>query len=270
MDAYHNFPHLVPRPVSAMAKSYPSGYEGSLQSHPHAQFLYAESGTIKVTIDCGAWIVPPHRAVWFPPGYPHQMGTLSAVEIHILYIRPDTCSSDAPHKPCVLQVSPLLRELVRRATIMPVDYDEQGHDGKIMALLLDEIRWSPTRVPAMPRLQDRRLLAIERALASNPGDPRTLDQWAEVAAASPRTLARLFLREAGMSFRSWREQFRAVGSISRLMEGHSISLLSTEFGYETPSAFTAMFRRVMGVTPSQFLAEALGDRDAIPVSLARS
>ncbi len=252
----HEFFQHVPRPVGAMAKSYPAGYPGYFHSHPRGQFLYAESGTMKVTTRRGTWMVPPHRAVWFPPNNPHQTGTLSAVEMRTLYIRPDACPPQAPLEPCVLHVSPLLRELIRVATTLPIEYDEQGYDGRVIALLLEEIRWSPAREIMVPRLRDLRLLAIEQALASDPGDARTLEEWAVLAGASARTLARLFLREAGMSFRSWREQFRAQASVSRLMEGHSVTTLSGEFGYETPGAFTAMFRRVMGVTPSQYLANA--------------
>jgi AraC-like DNA-binding protein/mannose-6-phosphate isomerase-like protein (cupin superfamily) len=252
----HEFFQHVPRPVGAMAKSYPAGYPGFLHSHPRGQLLYAESGTMKVTTGRGTWMVPPHRAVWFPPKSPHQTGTLGAVEMRTLYIRRDACPSQAQQEPCVLHVSPLLRELVRAATAMPIEYDERGHDGRLIALLLEEIRWTPVPEMMMPRLRDNRLLAIEQTFAVNPSDGRTLEQWAALAGASARTLARLFQRETGMSFRSWREQFRAQASISRLMEGDSVTTLAGELGYETPSAFTAMFRRVMGVTPSRFLADS--------------
>ncbi|MFZ0273288.1 MAG: helix-turn-helix transcriptional regulator [Acidobacteriaceae bacterium] len=265
----HEFYQHVPRPVGAMRKSYPGGYTGFRHSHPRAQFLYAESGTMKVTTDSGLWIVPPHRAVWFPPNCPHQTGALGAVEMRTLYIRPDACPKRAPQEACVVQVSPLLRELVRRATSMPVEYDEQGHDGRIVALLLDEIQWSRVHVPTMPQLHDPRLRAVERALSANPGDSRTVEEWAQLAGASPRTLARLFLREADMSFRCWREQFRAVTAISKLMSGDSITTLAAELGYETAGAFTAMFRRVMGMTPSRFMSESLSETRASSISQAQ-
>lgn len=249
----HEFYQHVPRPVGAMAKSYPGGYAGYRHSHPRAQFLYAESGTMKVTTDRGAWVVPPHRAVWFPPDYPHQTSALSSLEMRTLYIRSDACPKRAPKEPCVLSVSPLLRELVRRATAMPMKYDEKSHDGKIIDLLLDEINWSPADAIVMPTLKDARLLTIEQALSSNPGDGRTLEQWAAYVGASARTLARLFLKETRMSFRCWRDQFRALAVLPELTNGSAITTLALEFGYETPSAFAAMFRRVMGVTPRQYL-----------------
>jgi AraC-like DNA-binding protein len=252
----HEFYQRVPRPVAGMAKSYPSGYPGYMHSHPRAQLLYAESGTMKVTTERGSWIIPPHRAVWFPPDYPHQTGTLSPLEMRTLFIRCDACPKEAPGEPCVISVSPLLRELVRRITAMPVEYDEDGRDGKIVSLLLQEIDWSPAHAVVMPVLRDQRLLAVERTLLSDPGDTRTLEAWAAVAAASPRTLARLFLKETGMSFRCWRDQFRALTALPHLARGMQITSLAAKFGYETPSAFAAMFKRVMGVAPSQYLATA--------------
>src|SRR6266567_3472040 len=250
------FYQQVPRPVGIMAKSYPARYEGALQNHPRAVCLFAQTGALKVTTDRRVWIVHPHRAVWLPPNYPHKMSTLDPVEMHAVYIRQDACPKHAPREPCVIQVSSLLRELVLRATSIPAEYDEAGHEGKIIALLLGEIDWSRAHVHVMARLQDSRLLAIERALASNPGDSRTLEQWADLAGASPRTLARQFLRETGISFRAWREQFRAMNAIPALMTGRPITLLANELGYESAGAFTAMFRRVMGMTPSRFLSQA--------------
>jgi AraC-like DNA-binding protein len=238
-----------------MAKSYPTGYPGYLHSHPRAQFLYAEAGTMKVTTDRGAWIIPPHRAVWFPPNYPHQTGALSALEMRTLYISPNACPPKAPAIPCIVQVSPFLRELVRRATEMPVEYDEDGHEGRIITVLLDEINWSPAFAIAMPSLRDSRLITIEQALTSEPSSNRTLEEWATEVGASTRTLTRLFQRETGMSFRNWREQFRALTVLPRLVDGAPISTLAVEFGYETPAAFAAMFKRVMGVTPSQYLTD---------------
>jgi AraC-like DNA-binding protein len=253
----HEFYQQVPRPIGAMAKSYASGYPGYWHSHARAQFLYAESGTMKVTTDRGSWIVPPHRAVWFPPNYPHQTGALSALEMRTLYIRPESCPPQAPKEPCILQVSALLRELVRRATMMPIEYDEEGHDGKTIELLLAEISWLPASGIVMPLLRDQRLITIEQALSANPADNRTLEQWANLVGTAPRTLTRLFLKESNMSFRLWRDQFRALSAIPHLIEGVAITELAMEFGYETPGAFAGMFKRVMGSSPSQYLA---GDR----------
>ena len=45
----------------------------------------------------------------------------------------------------VLEVTPLLRELIVRATELPIEYEERGPAGRVMRLLLDELA-------ALPRL----------------------------------------------------------------------------------------------------------------------
>lgn len=247
----------ISRPLSAIAVSYANGHRELRHTHPRGELLCAESGTIRVATDNGAWIVPPYRAVWIPPHCPHQTAALSASRMHVLFIRADACPAGAPSVPRILPASSLFLELVRSAAMMPLEYDESGREGRIVALLLDEIQWNPLHLPQMPALRDTRLLTIEQALVADLADTRTLQQWAETAGASTRTLSRLFREEAGMSFRSWREQFRVLTAISRLMEGTPVTALAGDFGYETPGAFTAMFKRVLGVTPSQYLSDTL-------------
>jgi len=55
-----------------------------------------------------------------------------------------------------------------------------------------------------------------------------------------RTLARLFLREVGMSFGEWRKRARLLLSMGRLAAGASILEVALEHGYQSSSAFSAM------------------------------
>jgi AraC-like DNA-binding protein len=81
-----------------------------------------------------------------------------------------------------------------------------------------------------------------------------LEQWARSAGASGRTLARLFRRETGMSFGAWRQQARLIEALTRLGAGEPVTHVALDLGYDSPSAFTAMFRRSLGVTPSRYFA----------------
>jgi len=252
----HDFFARLTRAMGVEFVSYAGATSGERHCHPHAELLYADSGTVRITTPHAAWVVPPHRAAWFPQGCDHQTDTLGAAQVCRVYIRSSSCPENAPRTACLLPVSPLLRELARRAAGIAPDYDERGRDGRLMNLLLDEIDWTPARESAMARLHDPRLIAIEQAFVANPGDTRTIEEWAVFAGASTRNLARLFEREAGISFRQWREQFRTLAAIPRLVSGESVTVLANELGYETPGAFTAMFRRVTGMTPKQYLTEA--------------
>lgn len=242
----------VPRPVAAMPKDFPSGHTIAPHRHARAQLIYAVSGVMRVTTAKGTWVVPPQRAVWMPAGMEHEIRMAGRVAMRTLYIDPK--AAPPGFADCtVLEVSGLLRELILRAVEEPVDYDEAGMAGRVMALILDELG-SATAVPLrIPMPRDTRLAALCRGLLEAPAAPDTLDDWAERVGASTRTLARLFQRETGMGFTAWRQQVRLAEAVSRLAQGEAIALVAESLGYASPSAFTAMFRRGLGASPTQYL-----------------
>jgi methylphosphotriester-DNA--protein-cysteine methyltransferase len=67
-------------------------------------------------------------------------------------------------------------------------------------------------------------------------------------------MQRLFMHEVGVDFQTWRRQARLVGAIESLVCGASVKSVALELGYRQPSAFVAMFRRVMGATPKSWVA----------------
>ncbi len=248
----HEYLQTVPRPVAAMAKSYPAGYTGYMHTHTRAQFLYAASGSMMLTFASGCWIIPPQRAVWLPAGYPHQTGSIGPLEMRTLYIDDQVKLPSSPRSPRMLRVSPLLHELVLRAVAMSIEYDEAGQDGRIIHALLGEIDWTPIHPVNLPPLHDERLCRMERALTREPGDPSTLDRWASRLDVSPRTLTRLIRRETDLSFQAWRDQIRTFAAIPMLAEGRPLAEIADALGYQTAWSFTAMFKRVTGRVPSRY------------------
>lgn len=249
-----NYEYLqtVPRPVAAMAKSYPSGYRGYMHSHARAQFLYAASGTMRLTLEAGCWIIPPRRAVWLPAGHPHQTGAIGELQMRTLYIREDACPFGAPPVPRMLAVSPLLHELVLRVVTMPIEYDEDGQDARVIAALLGEIDWSPVHPLSLPTLQDSRLRRMEQMLLKKPDNKNTLEEWSRQVDVSPRTLTRLLRRETDLPFQIWKDHIRAFVAIPMLAEGKRLAEIADVLGYETAWSFTAMFKRVTGSLPSRY------------------
>ena len=243
----------VPRPLAAMPKQYPAGYVLLPHLHPRAQLTYARSGTMTITTVTGIWVVPPQRAVWIPAETEHSIAMTSPVEMVGIYIEP----AAAPHLPqtaCVIAVSRLLRELILEASGLPVLYDETGRDGRVMALILDEVRALPALPLHLPRPRDARLVRLCDELAAKPASNRDLTGWSAEIGASSRNIERLFAKETGMSFGAWRRQALLLASLSRLAAGEPVTTVALDLGYDSPSAFTAMFRRTLGVTPSRYFA----------------
>lgn len=207
---------------------------------------------VEVSTELGLWVIPPQRAVWIPPGVDHEVCFRTAASVRTLYVDVSALPADAPDTPCAVNVSPLLRELIQRATTMPMAYEEDGHDGRIISLALEEIEWAEDRPLHLPVFKDRRLVKISKALQAHPADSRTLAAWAQEVNTSSRTLARLFRAETGTSFIHWRQQVRVLASLPRLAAGERIANVALDLGYETPGAFAAMFRRLMGIVPSRY------------------
>jgi AraC-like DNA-binding protein len=236
-----------------MAKDYPDGWVNDWHSHERAQLVYASSGVMTITTPDGSWVVPPNRALWIPAGVDHHIVMSGPVTMRTLYIAADAAAG-LPSACRVVAVSGLLRELILRAVELPLLYDEAGPAGRIAALLFDELRLLPTLPLHLPNPRDARLVRLCRSLRQSPADARTLDQWGEAVGASARTLARTFVKETGMSFAAWRAQVRLLAGLARLAGGEKVTSVALDLGYDSPSAFIAMFRRQLGVTPSRYFA----------------
>jgi len=242
-----------PRPIVAFPNDYPDGYVTPWHSHLRSQLAYAARGVLLVETADGAWVVPPQRALWLPGGTRHRVRMHGAVAMRSLYLDAGAAAA-LPAQVAVVPVSPLLRELILRAVTLPRLYDEAGADGLVMRLIPHELRTLPQLPLHLPMPADRRLRRLCEALAERPEDGRTLEDWAGAAGASARTLARLFRRETGMGFGEWRQQARLLAALQRLAAGEPVTSVALALGYDSPSAFAAMFRRALGVPPSRYFA----------------
>ncbi len=244
----------VPRPLAAMPKTFNDGQEIEPHHHPRDQFIYAVSGVMRVRTEGEAWIVPPDRAVYLPARMDHAITMRGRVEMRTLYIERHA-HKELPPVPSVIEVSPLLRELVLALIDEPVVYDEKGRGGAAAFLILSEIARARRLSLMIPMPHDARLLRVCNALLSGPANRLTLDGWAETAGASMRTLARLFESELGMSFAAWRQRVRFHNALEAIIAGEPISEVALRNGYQSASAFTAAFHRTMGEPPSALRIE---------------
>jgi AraC-like DNA-binding protein len=182
----------------------------------------------------------------------HEIRVSSAATVRTLLIR-STASASLPMKCCIIEVSPLQRELTLRAVTLTERAD--ALDDNLVQLILNEMR--SVRVPplqiAFPT--DLRALKVCRALMKNPADARTCSQWGTTVGASARTLQRLFRSETGVSFGAWRQQARLLEALNRLAARAPVSNVASELGYQSPSAFSAMFKRIFGRAPRQFFQQ---------------
>jgi AraC-like DNA-binding protein len=96
-----------------------------------------------------------------------------------------------------------------------------------------------------------RLLQLCNELIEHPGQAITLHDWAAQLGTSEKTLMRLFQRETGLSFRSWRQRARLLSSLGALETGESVTQAALACGYDSTSAFIAAFKVLFGFTPGE-------------------
>ena len=58
-----------------------------------------------------------------------------------------------------------------------------------------------------------------------------------------------------MPFVKWRQQLHVGLALQKLASRESVTNIAIDLGYESTSAFIAMFKRSMGTTPSRYFAD---------------
>lgn len=224
-----------------------------LNSHVHrrAQFLYGATGLIEVSTKDGEWVIPPDSGVWIPENTPHETRMLN-VSTRSLYIEP-TAAPRASLQCEVLRVSPLLRQLLLESVNIPIEYDTKGRDGILIQLLLHEISQAEPLPFFAPIPQDKNLAKLCREFLKNPKITSLPQEWANQLHKSERSFSRFFGAQTGLSFSEWRQQACLLNAITHISAGKSITEVAFDLGYSSVGAFSTMFKKWLGHTPSSFI-----------------
>lgn len=224
-------------------------------AHPWPQLVLATEGVLTVSTSDGHWVVPPARAVWIPARFEHAVRTTGHVWMRTVYPSPVTARG-LPETCRVVSVTPLLRELIREVVRIGMLRSTRPEEARLAGVLMDQLRLfreEPLRVtwprdPRARRVADRARAELDTA--------RPLAELASGSGASPRTVERLFRAETGLPFGRWLARVRCLYALERLAAGDSVTEVALAVGYDSTSAFIAMFKRTLGHTPGQAFASA--------------
>jgi len=169
-----------------------------------------------------------------------------------LYFLPKLCRAFRG-KWLVMNVSALLRELILYACKMKKLRKRTAGERRIVGIIVEQLK-SVESVPLqLPHPSDSRAMRVVRTLLADPADHRTLEKLCADCGASKRTIQRVFLEETRMHFGQWRQQLRLLHALQLLASGEKVTAAALEAGYNSPSAFIAMFRKQLGTTPKRYL-----------------
>jgi AraC-like DNA-binding protein len=237
--------------VTTLTHDYPAGYVIPLHFHDFDQLVYASRGVMTVRTATGSWVVPTQRAVWIPARVPHTIAMSGTVAMRTLYFRPRLAGT-LPRDCCVVNVSPLLKELILHACAFPALKKTISWHRHLIEILIDQLEAIQVMPLQLPNPSDTRALRIVELLLADPSDRRPLAEICKTSGASKRTVERLFQEDVGMTAGRWRQQLRLMRAMQLLGEDAKVTHAALEAGYSTPSAFISMFRKLLGTTPARF------------------
>ena len=208
-----------------------------IEAQESSRALFVLAGAIVIDDGGTSWVAPAGHALAMVPGRALRITAVRTSDIGV------TTVGDRGGVDCRLfRISPLLA-----AIVLHDDLEALGQHGR--TLLLNEMRRAEPADHRVRMPDDLRARRVAQALVDDPADPRSLENFANQAGASRRTLLRLFVAQTGLSFRQFRRQVRIYRSLAMLAEGAAISDAALAVGYESTPAFIAAFRAVLGHTP---------------------
>jgi AraC-like DNA-binding protein len=217
------------------------------------QLVCATRGALTVRTDECAWVVPPHRAVWLPAGFQYRLEMSGVVAVRMLYIRPAKRGDRFFAQTCsVVNVTPLLRELIQRTVSVGALDTTIPEQKRLAGVILDELKVLIAVPLQLPLPRDSRAAQFAALANRDSGGVRSTETLLRQCGAGRRTMERLFRAETGMSLGQWQRRQTLLHALRRLAAGETVSGVADELGYNSPSAFIAMFRRELGQTPKRY------------------
>src|SRR5208282_6425004 len=198
-------------------------------SHPEDQLIFASQGVMTVSTGPGLWVVPPMRAVWIPANTPHSVRMSGPVSMRTLYFLPGLVRR-LPGKCFVMNVSPLLTELILHACTYDRLHRGSAPERRLIAIIVDQLKAAHSVPLQLPHPRDPRGMRVARALQANPAEQGTLQRLSRASGASKRTIERIFLAETKMSFRQWRQQLRLLHALELLAAGEKVTAAALDAG----------------------------------------
>ncbi|MER1977782.1 MULTISPECIES: AraC family transcriptional regulator [Pseudocitrobacter] len=239
---------------SGTAIHYQRGESDPPHHHLEGQLLFASRGVMLVETEGHRWVIPPQRALWLPPLQIHSYHLLSQTDLQSVYFSSSLiaeCTNfTKSHDVHVITATPLVKELIQG--IFSQEYN--GSSQRKMALLLLEILSEAAPLATeLPMPRDERLFCATQELLVNHRWEAAMSDLAYIANMSERTFSRLFIKDTGFSFRTWKQRARVCASLDLLANGIPVKQVAYQLGFSCPAAFSAAFRAIIGKTPGHFL-----------------
>lgn len=216
-------------------------------------FVYALSGSMRLEADGSRWTLPPARGALVAANHPVEITVLSPLNTASVLFQEKSIS---PTKSLVVfEISLLCQELVRACRLWGKDDPQDEYARRMFrALGAEVVRLAASPSPwALKTPKDKMLAKAVSLTEDRLADALNFEDIASSVGCTPRTLARRFSDEMGMTWRETLRRLRIMRSAELLATSRMpITEIALIVGYNSLSAFNAAFRDILQITPSEY------------------
>src|SRR5262245_26335698 len=237
--------------IATFAHEYPRGSRVALHAHGSDQLIYASRAVMELGSGRNLWLIPPHFGLWIPARTSHHIRMSESVSMRTLYLRPGLLRRWAICT--VFHVGPFLRELIFEIVAVGRLRARSHVERAFRDILIAQLQKAsavPTGV-GLPR--DGRANNVARAVLDMPARRSSLAVLSASAGLSVRTVQRVFRKEVGMDFETWRRQVRLMKAVELLVAGRNVKEAAFGVGYQESKALVVLFRETFGLTPKAWI-----------------
>ncbi|HEX4473366.1 MAG TPA: AraC family transcriptional regulator [Nocardioides sp.] len=242
------------REAFAFAREFEVAPPSELRFDRH-YLLCASRGALRLEAHGNVWVLPPARAALIAAQEPIQVAIAQPVITSSVLFDPGF----APQPPAPLTVfdlTSLARALVTECVEWPDAEEPLPAYARTMFGALAAVAWRLAEHPSPVTVPAGRSPELRRALALTEGGLTAELRFADVArdvGLVPRSLARRFEDECGMTWSAVLRRMRVLRAIERLAtDQESVTTIAHAVGYTSLSAFNVAFRDLTGRTPTDY------------------
>lgn len=219
--------------------------------------LCASTGALRLEAEGQRWLLPPARAALLRAGRPatvtiSQPATTASVLFDVDFVPPP------PHDLTVFDLDPLARALVAECGQWQEADEPLPTYARAIFTALAAVAWKQAQRPSPVVIRAGRSAEVRTALRLTEerlGDELRFEDVAAEVGLVPRSLARRFEAEVGMSWRATLRRMRILRAVERLAADDTpVTAIAHDVGYGSLSAFNAAFRELTGATPTDYRA----------------
>lgn len=231
-------------------------HDSGQHSHLRHQLLFSASGSITIELEQTLCQLPPRRAAWIPAGTIHRAMMRGVLAYRSLYFSTTLPLSLLPLQ--IVEVNPLFFEVIERMAFWPWGMLAE-QQVSLINVFCEEIQTARTENWTLQLPSDARLNLWLDGVRTGELPPR-LGQLSQQIGASERTISRVFIRDTGMNYQNWRQQWRLLKAMEMLCDGWQLSYVAQQLEFVSDSAFITFFRQHTGTTPARYSLKNIAEK----------